>query len=73
MDTGIWKRIWLLYYDGFRKMTVGKTLWLIIGIKLLLFFLVFRLFFFRDFLGSRFDSDKEKSEYVSEQLLTKPN
>ena len=31
---GFWSRVFHLYYDGFRSMTVGKTLWLIIGIKL---------------------------------------
>jgi len=53
-------------------MTVGKTLWLIILIKLFVFFVIFRVFFFKDFLDSRFDTDEEKSEYITKQLLTKP-
>ncbi|MFO7615139.1 MAG: DUF4492 domain-containing protein [Bacteroidales bacterium] len=33
-----------------------------------------RVFFFQDFLGSRFSSDKEKSEYVIDELTNrKPN
>ena len=31
---GFWARAVDLYVDGFRSMTVGKTLWLIIAIKL---------------------------------------
>ena len=54
--------------DGFSSMTVGKTLWLIIGIKLFIMFVVLRVFFFPNFLKSNFDSDLERSEYVIEQL-----
>ncbi len=61
-------RIFRFYYEGFRSMTVGRTLWLIILIKLFILFAVFRLFLFPDFLGERFRSDEEKSEYVIEQF-----
>jgi len=66
------RKIFRFYYEGFRSMTVGRTLWLIIFIKLFIMFAIFRLFFFQDFLGSRFSSDIEKSNYVIEQLTTKP-
>lgn len=61
-------RIYRFYYEGFRSMTVGKTLWLIILIKLFIMFAVFRLFLFPDFLGERFSGDEEKSDYVIEQF-----
>ena len=32
-------KIWDLYYSGFRSMTVGKTLWMVILIKLFYHFL----------------------------------
>lgn len=66
------RKIFNFYYEGFRSMTVGRTLWLIIFIKLFVMFAIFRLFFFHDFLGSRFNTDREKSNYVIEQLTTKP-
>ena len=62
------KRIFYFYYDGFRSMTVGRRLWLIILIKLFVIFVILRLFFFPDFLESRFDSDRERGEYVLDQL-----
>jgi hypothetical protein len=65
------KRIFWFYVDGFRNMTYGKKLWAIILIKLFIMFGIFKLFFFQDFLGSRFDTDEEKSEYVIEQLTNK--
>jgi len=61
-------KILKFYVDGFRSMTVGKTLWLIIGIKLFIMFAVLRVFFFPNFLKSNFGSDSERSEYVIEQL-----
>ena len=66
------RKVFNFYYEGFRSMTVGKTLWLIIIIKLFIIFVIFRLFFFPDFLNSKFKSDKDKSDYVTDQLLTKP-
>lgn len=57
-----------LYVDGFRNMTVGKKLWGIILIKLAIIFLVFKLFFFPDFLGSRYDNDDDKARAVGQQL-----
>ena len=61
-------KILKFYIDGFRSMTVGKTLWIIIGIKLFVMFAVLRVFFFPNFLKSNFDNDSERSEYVIEQL-----
>ncbi len=37
-----------LYVDGFRSMTLGRTLWLIILIKLFIMFAILRIFFFPD-------------------------
>ena len=45
---GFWARAVDLYVDGFRSMTVGKTLWLIIAIKLFVFFVIIKILFFRD-------------------------
>jgi len=62
-------RIFRFYYDGFASMTIGKRLWLIILIKLFLMFVVFRTFFFKNYLNSRFETEQEKSEYVIDQLI----
>ena len=62
-------KIFYFYWDGFRSMTVGKKLWIIILIKLFILFAVLRIFFFPDFLKSNFASDDERSDYVIEQLI----
>lgn len=68
---GFWSRALDLYVDGFRSMTVGKTLWLIIAIKLFIFFVVIKILFFPDFLSSKSDSDEGKAQYVREQFIKK--
>lgn len=56
------------YITGFREMKLGKTLWLIILIKLFIMFVVLKLFFFPNFLKTRFDNDRDRSEYVLDRL-----
>ena len=60
--------IWNLYYDGFRGMTLGKTLWAIILIKLFIMFFVLKLFFFPNYINENVQ-EGEEDEFVSEQLI----
>jgi hypothetical protein len=48
-------------------MTLGKTLWTIILIKLFIIFVVLKLFFFPDFLKTH--ADGHEAEFVATQLL----
>ncbi len=64
------KKIFNFYYEGFRSMTIGKTLWLIILIKLFIMFAILKIFFFPNFLKTNFNSDEERSNYVIERLTT---
>ena len=64
----IFKKIFEFYYTGFKEMKVGKQLWVIILIKLFILFAILKLFFFPNFLKSKFNSDKERGDYVIEQL-----
>ncbi|MFA6951018.1 MAG: DUF4492 domain-containing protein [Lentimicrobiaceae bacterium] len=68
---GIIRKVFRFYYEGFRSMTVGRTLWAIIIIKLIIMFAILKLFFFPNFLNTRFNNDEERSNYVIESL-TKP-
>jgi hypothetical protein len=66
------KSIWTFYYEGFRDMSSwGKKVWTIIIIKLIIMFAILRILFFPDFLKSKFDNDKQRGEYVMDQLLNK--
>jgi hypothetical protein len=64
-------KIFYLYYDGFRSMTTGKKLWIIIAVKLAIMFLVLKLFFFPDILKTQYHTDKERSDHVIRELTNK--
>ena len=57
-----------LYCDGFRNMTVGKTLWAIILVKLFVFFVVMKLLFFPNVLKRDFDNDSDRADHVRKEL-----
>lgn len=59
------RRMINFYAEGFRNMRLGRTLWLIILIKLVVIFAVLRLFFFTPTLRG---SDEEKADAVSGEL-----
>lgn len=66
--SNIFVRVVRFYADGFRQMTVGRTLWAIIIIKLVVMFAVLKLFFFPDILATRYDNDADRADAVREAL-----
>jgi hypothetical protein len=68
MNRNIFQRVFYFYYDGFRGMTLGKKLWLIILIKLFIMFVILKIFFFPDILKVNFSTDEERGNYVIDQL-----
>ena len=64
----IFQRVFKFYYEGFKGMTIGRTLWLIILIKLFVMFAILKIFFFPNFLKTNFETDRERGDYVLEQL-----
>ena len=69
---GFWNRAFHLYYDGFRSMALGRTLWAIILIKLFIIFAVLKVFFFPSFLGTHAEKGQEP-EFVATELLDRTN
>ena len=61
--------IYNFYVEGFRNMTWGRQLWWVILLKVVLLFLVLRVFFFKPVLADK--SDEQKIEYVSNQLINR--
>ncbi len=62
------KNVCRFYVEGFREMTLGRTLWLIILAKLFVMFFILKLFFFPDFLSTA-GGDAGKDGYVSGELI----
>ncbi len=69
---GFWIKVFHLYYDGFRNMRLGRTLWAIILIKLFIIFVVLKLFFFPNFLKSHAE-EGEESDYVATEMIERAN
>ena len=70
MKQGLLSRIFHLYYDGFRTMTLGRTLWTIILIKLAIIFLVLKLFFFPNYINSN-AKNGDKAGFISKEILNR--
>ena len=66
-------RVFEFYREGFRNMTLGRSLWKIILIKLAIIFVLLKIFFFPDFLESNFDSDESRADYVLQKLTDQTN
>ena len=56
-----------LYYDGFRHMTLGRTLWAIIIVKLVIIFAILKVFFFPDYIGEHAEKGGE-AEFVATEM-----
>ena len=63
-----WYRLFDLYYDGFCHMTLGKTLWAIIIIKLFIMFAILRVFFFPNFLKENTIKGNE-ANFIEKELI----
>lgn len=61
-------KILRLYVDGFKNMRLGRKLWAIIIVKLIIMFGVLKLFLFYESLNSKFKTSDEKANFVLENL-----
>ncbi|MCK5535789.1 MAG: DUF4492 domain-containing protein [Bacteroidales bacterium] len=65
------KKIFFFYYKGFRNMEkMGKTLWIIIFIKLFIMFAILKLFFFPNILKTQFETEEERGNHVIDNITT---
>lgn len=61
------RNAWHLYIDGFRSMTLGRTLWAIILVKLFIIFVVLKLFFFPNYIKQH-AREGEEAEFVFQNI-----
>ena len=60
--------VWNFYLEGFRSMTLGRTLWVIILLKLFVMFFILKLFFFPNLLSDH-PTEAEIGAYVGNELI----
>ena len=63
-------RAFRLYYDGFRGMTLGRTLWIIILVKLFVIFVVLKLLFFPNHIRQH-AAEGAEDKYVAKELINR--
>jgi hypothetical protein len=67
----LFRKVYIFYYEGFKGMSkTGRTLWLIIFVKLLIMFAILKMFFFPDILKTKYSTDKERADYVIDNLTS---
>jgi flagellar basal body-associated protein FliL len=59
------------YIDGFKSMTVGKQLWILIIIKVVIFFCVLKIFFFPDVVAEKTPIGSDPSDTVRNELINR--
>jgi len=69
---GVLYKVFDLYYDGFRSMKLGRTLWAVILIKLFIIFIVLKLLFFPNFLKEHAEEGQE-SDFVATEMIDRAN
>lgn len=65
---GFFKSAFMMYVDGFRNMTVGKTLWKVVLIKLFVILVVLKLFVHDKSFKSEYKTADERAEFVISNL-----
>ena len=61
--------IFLLYKDGFSNLRVGKTLWKLIIIKLLVILVFLNFFIYDRNLNTEYKTDDKKIEFILNNLI----
>lgn len=59
-----------MFWEGFTGMSkLGRTLWIIVIVKLIIMFAILKPIFFPDFLKAQAGDESEKAGYVREQMI----
>jgi uncharacterized membrane protein len=74
MDTTKTKFNWFkMFWEGFTNMTtLGKTLWIIVIIKLIFMFFILKPIFSPNLLNKTYDNATDKADHVRKELIKKP-
>ena len=67
-ENNFFYRVFDLYYNGFRSMTLGKTLWAVIIVKLIIIFAILKFFFFPNYISEHAQEGSEP-DFVATELI----
>ncbi|GGD49783.1 hypothetical protein GCM10012288_24790 [Malaciobacter pacificus] len=63
------KNIYLLYKEGFQNLTIGRILWKLIIIKLIVILLFLNTFVYDKTIKTEYKNDNEKIQFVLKNLI----
>lgn len=69
----IFQKVFNLYYEGFKNMRLGKTLWKIIILKLIILYGVLKFFVFDENFKALYPTQEQRSEFVLKNLTKEAN
>ena len=59
-----------MFWEGFTHMsTLGKTLWIVVIIKLIIMFVILKPFFFPNYIKSNFETKENRQNYLRNELI----
>lgn len=59
-----------MFWEGFTHMTqLGKTLWILVIIKLIIMFVILKPFFFHNYIKSNYETKQEQEAYMQNTLI----
>ncbi|AWI34991.1 DUF4492 domain-containing protein [Helicobacter apodemus] len=61
-------RISSFYYFGFKNMRLGRSLWLVIIVKLFIIFGILKVFIYDNSLHKLYATQEEKSQFITHNL-----
>ena len=61
--------IFLFYKDGFSNLVVGKVLWKLVLIKLIVILVFLRFFIYDKSINSEYQTDDKKIEFILNNLI----
>lgn len=63
------KSVFNLYYDGFKNLTIGKSLWKIVIIKVFTILVVLNIFVYDKNFKSEYKTKEEKQDFVYTNMI----
>ncbi len=67
------QQTFLFYLHGFQNMKIGKTLWKIIFIKLVIILIFLKYFIYDKSIKTEFTTDNQRAEFVYSNLTISSN
>lgn len=63
------KQIYFFYKEGFENLTIGRTLWKLVIIKLIVILIFLNIFIYDKSIKTEYKNDSERIEFILNNLI----